>query len=90
VTCTLTDASPRRWCTVANSRARFVIADAESRADREEIEDALKDREGVQLVDIDLNNGRAEVRHGEALISGEEIRSTVEELGYEVEDTEES
>jgi copper chaperone CopZ len=75
---------------MANSRAEFVVADAESRADREEIEDALEDREGVQLVDLDLDNGQAEVRHGEELISGEEIRSTVEALGYEVEDTEES
>jgi len=74
---------------VANSRTRFVVADAESRPDREEIEDALEEREGVQLADLDLNSGRAEVRHGEALISDEEIRRTVEALGYEVEDTEE-
>ena len=66
-----------------------MVADAESRPDREEIEDALEEREGVQLADLDLSNGRAEVRHGEALISDEEIRRTVEALGYEVEDTEE-
>jgi len=75
---------------VANSRASFVVADAESGADRAEIEDALEDREGVQLVEFDPETGETEVRHGEELISGEEIRQTVEGLGYKVEDAEES
>jgi len=70
---------------VATSRATFTVTDATSAADVETIEDALRDHEGVQLVDVDPETGETEVRHGEALVSGEELRSTVEELGYEVE-----
>lgn len=69
---------------MANSRTSFTVRGV-SPGDAEEIEDALRDREGVQLVDLDPESGETEVRHGEALISDEEIRSTVEDLGYEVE-----
>ncbi|WP_143052134.1 heavy-metal-associated domain-containing protein [Halobacterium jilantaiense] len=74
---------------MATSRATFTVTDARSPADVENIEDALRDHEGVQLVDIDPETGETEVRHGESLVSGEEIRSAVEELGYDVEPDEE-
>ena len=75
---------------MANSRATFTVTGVESGEHAEEIEDALRDREGVQLVDLDPETGETEVRHGESLISDEEIRSTVEALGYGVADDEES
>lgn len=74
---------------MANSRVSFTVTDAGSSDDAGDIEDTLRDKEGVQLVDIDPETGETEVRHGEELISGEEIRSTVAELGYEVESDEE-
>lgn len=70
---------------MANSRATFTVTGVESADDGAEIEDALQEEEGVQLVDLDPETGETEVRHGEALISDEEIRSTVEDLGYGVE-----
>jgi copper chaperone CopZ len=69
---------------VANSRASFTVRGVESSADADEIEADLRDREGVQLVDIDPETGETEVRHGEELISGAEIRGAVADLGYEV------
>jgi|AntDeeMinimDraft_5_1070356.scaffolds.fasta_scaffold22143_1 copper chaperone CopZ len=74
---------------MANSRVRFTVAGVDSPDDAEEIEDALRDKEGVQLVDLNQETGESEVRHGEALISDEEILSTVEDLGYEVESNDE-
>lgn len=73
---------------MANSRAMFTVAGLDSAADGEEIEDELREREGVQLVDVEPGTGEVEVRHGEELISGEQIKSAIEELGYEVEDGE--
>ena len=69
---------------MADSRATFTVAGVESADDAEEIEDALKEREGVQMVEIDTETGETEVRHGEELISAAEIESTVRELGYDV------
>jgi copper chaperone CopZ len=74
---------------MANSRVRFTVAGVDSPDDAEEIEDALRDKEGVQLVDLNQETGESEVRHGEALISDVEILSTVEDLGYEVESNDE-
>ena len=73
---------------MANSRTTFTVADVESGADEDEIEAALQEREGVQLVDVE--RGEVTVRYGEELISEEEIESVVRELGYEVEKAEES
>lgn len=70
---------------MANSRATFTVTGLTSADDGDEIEAALREREGVQLVDVDPETGQTEVRHGEELISGAEIRQTVEDLGYEVE-----
>ncbi|CQH54107.1 HMA domain protein [Halobacterium hubeiense] len=67
---------------MSNSRAEFTVS---KDADGETIEDALHEREGVQLAAFDPETGLVEVRHGEALISTEEIESTVRELGYDVE-----
>jgi len=74
---------------VANSRATFRVGGLESADDGEAIEAELREREGVQLVDLDPETGETEVRHGEELISAAEIRQTVEELGYEVDSPEE-
>ncbi|MUV60351.1 heavy-metal-associated domain-containing protein [Halobacterium sp. CBA1126] len=67
---------------MSNSRVEFTVSrDADGAA----IEDALHDREGVQLATFDPETGVVEVRHGESLISTAEIKSTVRDLGYDVE-----
>ncbi len=71
---------------MANSRTTFTAAGVESTSDGEEIENALHEKEGIQLVTVDDETGEVVVRHGEALISAEEIEQTVEGLGYDVED----
>ena len=67
---------------VSNSRARFTVP---TTADGDAIETALEDCEGVQMATFDEATGLVEVRHGEELISTEAIKSTVRDLGYEVE-----
>jgi len=71
---------------VANSRTTFTASNVGSDSDAADIEDALHEREGVQLVTVDADTGEVVVRHGEELISGEEIESTVTDLGYEIEE----
>lgn len=69
---------------MATSRTEFAVRglDAGNGAD---IEDALGELEGVQLVDVDPENGRVEVRYGEELVYEEAIRDAVRDAGYEVE-----
>jgi copper chaperone CopZ len=73
--------APAAGCPVASSRVEFTVSKT---ADGAAIEDALRDREGVQLATFDADTGEVTVRHGEALISTEEIKETVRELGYDV------
>ena len=73
---------------MANSRTTFAVAGVESGDDGDEIESALGEREGVQLVDVE--SGEVTVRYGEELISEEEIKSVVRELGYDVEAAEDT
>ena len=70
---------------MADSRTEFAVRGVESETDEREIDDALGALEGVQMVKIDPEGDRVEVRYGEELISEEEIRSAVRDLGYEVE-----
>ncbi|AHG03674.1 mercuric reductase [Halobacterium sp. DL1] len=74
---------------MANSRTTFAVPGLESEGDVEEIEAALREREGVQLAEADAGSGEVTVRYGEELISEVEIKSVVQDLGYEVELTEE-
>lgn len=71
---------------MANSRATFTVDGVVSADDGEQIENALADLEGVQLAVVDVESREVEVRHGEELVSTEEIKSTVRELGYNVDE----
>ena len=70
---------------MADSDAEFTVRGVESADDEREIDDALGRVEGVQMVTIDSESGRVEVRYGEELVSEERIRSAVRDAGYEVE-----
>jgi len=74
---------------MANSRTEFSVSGAESGAGGD-IEEELEDQEGVQLVAVDGDSGVVEVRYGEELISEREIKTVVRDLGYDVDDGEDS
>ena len=70
---------------MSDSHLNFTVRGAESEDDVRTITDELQKHQGVQMVDIDAESGRAEIRYGEELLSAEEIKSTVRDAGYEVE-----
>lgn len=69
---------------MANSRMEFAVHGLDA-GDEEGIDGALGGLEGVQLVDVDPENERVEVRYGEELVSEEAIRDAVRDAGYEIE-----
>lgn len=69
---------------MADSYTNFTVRGIDSEDEVREIDDELRKLEGVQMADIDHESGRVEVRYGEELISEEEIKSTVRDVGYEV------
>lgn len=69
---------------MATSRTEFAVGGLDD-GDGTAVEEALGELEGVQLVDVDPENGRVEVRYGEELVSEEAIRDAVRDAGYEVE-----
>ena len=69
---------------MADSYTNFTVRGIDSEDEVREIDDELRNLEGVQMADVDHESGRVEVRYGEELISEEEIKSTVRDVGYEV------
>ena len=70
---------------MSDSYLNFTIRGVESEDEVRTITDELQKLEGVQMVDIDAESGRTEVRYGEELLSEEEIKSAARDAGYEVE-----
>lgn len=70
---------------VADVTTEFAVRGVDSEADARAIGERLDEFRGVQMVDVDEGSGRVEVRYGEELHSEEELRSAVEDAGYDVE-----
>ena len=70
---------------VADSYTELTVRGIASEDDVRAIENELQEIRGVQMVTVDRESGHVEVRRGEELVSGEQIESTVQEAGYEVE-----
>lgn len=68
---------------MAESHATFTIAGA-SAADAHALEDDLEDVDGVMGASIDPDSGDVEVRYDEDLLSGERVKDTVRDAGYDV------
>jgi copper chaperone CopZ len=75
----------RRGVSMPDSYAEFTVRGVSSEEDVQTITDELQELEGVQMVEIDVESGRAEARYGESLLSEVDIESAVAEAGYEVE-----
>lgn len=67
---------------MADSETTFTVRG--ETVDEAEITDALEEFRGVQLVEVDAEEGRVEVRYGEELHSEKELEDAVRDLGYEV------
>lgn len=70
---------------MADSFVEFTVRGLETEDEADEITDELRSLDGVQMVEIETESGRAEVRYGEELLSEEDVKGTVRELGYDVE-----
>ena len=70
---------------MAENRANFAVRGIESEDERRRIRDELEDVEGVMEADVDAESGEVSVRFDFDLLSEEKVKSTVRELGYEIE-----
>lgn len=70
---------------MAENTAEFVIQGLSSEDDAREIRESLDDVDGVMSMDIDPETGEANVNYDYDLISEEEVKRTVRELGFELE-----
>lgn len=70
---------------MSDSYAEFTVRGVSSEDDVQTITDELQELEGVQMVEVDVESGHAEVRYGESLLSEVDIESAVRDAGYEVE-----
>ena len=70
---------------MADSRTGFTVSEVESEDEAEKIEDELRELQGVQMAVVDYESGDTEVRYGEELLSEEEIKSAVQDMGYRAE-----
>ena len=69
---------------MADSQVDFTVSGIESADDGRAIKEELRNIRGVQMVEVDRESGRVEVRYGEELLSEERIKSAVRDIGYEV------
>lgn len=69
---------------MAESHANFTIAGVGTEADALSLEDDLEDVNGVMGATVDPETGDAEVRYDEDLLSGERVKDTVRDAGYDV------
>ena len=70
---------------MADSYSEFTVRGIETEDEVREIKEALGELEGFQIAEIDTGTGHVEVGYSEELLWEEKIKSTVRELGYEVE-----
>ena len=70
---------------MAENDAQFTVRGVDSEDDAREIEDELHDLEGVMGADVDPESGEATVKVDADVLSGERVKITVREMGYEVE-----
>ena len=70
---------------MSDSYLTLAVRGVESEDDARTLTDELQKLEGVQMVDVDVEGGQAEVRYGEELLSEEDIKSAARDAGYEVE-----
>lgn len=69
---------------MAESHANFTIAGVGTETDALSLEEDLEEVDGVMGAAIDPDSGDAEVRYDEDLLSGERVKNTVRETGYDV------
>lgn len=70
---------------MAENRADFVIGDLDTEDDVREIQRELDDEDGILSTEIDLETGEAKILFDYDLLSEEEVKRTVRDLGYDVE-----
>lgn len=70
---------------MADSYVTFTVHGIESEDEVESFKDELQEVKGIQIVDINSESDEVEVGYGEELLSEEQIKSQVREMGYEAE-----
>lgn len=75
---------PPSYDDMAESRATFTVRGVESDDDAAQIEESVRELNGVQAAELDRESSEASVRYGEELLSEEAIKDAVRERGYEV------
>lgn len=69
---------------MAESKETFTVRGVDSESDVQEINDELERANGIMGFDID-EEGNAEALYDEDIISGEQVKKTVSDMGYDVE-----
>lgn len=70
---------------MADSYVTLTVHGIESEDEVESFKDELQEVKGIQIVDINSESDEVEVGYGEELLSEEQIKSQVREMGYEAE-----
>lgn len=69
---------------MAQSTAVFTIQGVDSEDDLQAIDNELKQLDGVKEVNVDQENGNAEIKYDEDILAEERVKITVRDLGYTV------
>lgn len=70
---------------MAENTADFTITGVDSVSEARDIEERLKELDGVMAADVDRENGDTTVRFDYDLLSEERVRNQVRDAGYEIE-----
>jgi copper chaperone CopZ len=70
---------------MGDNRASFTVPGVASEDEAGLIREELEELNGVREATVDVDTGEATVRYGDELLSEEEIKRSIRNVGYEVE-----